>query len=121
MPELSAPVERVHDSFLAAMAEFQAEGRGDPADATMIGHEIRGFGSRWARPAAFAEYVGALRAQALEDTPRPAGFVPSTTLWWVEDDRCDVTNVASRRVIEANGGVFDDQRGVKLRFWVPTS
>lgn len=33
---------------------------------------------------------------------------------------CDDTNVASRRVIEANGGVLEDQRGEKLRFWVPT-
>jgi predicted acetyltransferase len=33
---------------------------------------------------------------------------------------CDDTNVASRRVIEANGGVFDDQRGEKLRYWIPT-
>jgi predicted acetyltransferase len=178
MPELSEPTEHVHESFLAAMAEFQAEGRGDPADATMIGLEIRGFGSRWALPAAFAEYVAALRAQALEDSPRLPGFVPSTTLWWVDGDQylgrlairhrltpnllelgghigydvrpaarlrghatamlraarpvarglgidpalvtCDVTNVGSRRVIEANDGVFEDQRGAKLRFWVPT-
>jgi Predicted acetyltransferase len=34
---------------------------------------------------------------------------------------CDDTNVASRRVIESNGGVFEDQREDKLRFWVPTS
>jgi len=34
---------------------------------------------------------------------------------------CDDTNVGSRKVIEANGGVFENQRGVKLRFWVPTS
>jgi predicted acetyltransferase len=34
---------------------------------------------------------------------------------------CDATNAASRRVIEANGGVFEDRRGDKLRFWVPTS
>ncbi len=33
---------------------------------------------------------------------------------------CDDTNAASRRVIESNGGVFEDQRGDKLRFWVPT-
>jgi predicted acetyltransferase len=33
---------------------------------------------------------------------------------------CDVDNVASRRVIEANGGRLEDQRGVKLRYWVPT-
>ena len=34
---------------------------------------------------------------------------------------CDDDNVASRRVIEANGGVYEDQGGVKLRFWMPTS
>lgn len=33
---------------------------------------------------------------------------------------CDHDNVASRRVIEANGGVFDDRRGEKLRYWVAT-
>jgi predicted acetyltransferase len=33
---------------------------------------------------------------------------------------CNVDNVASRKVIEHNGGVLEDQRGDKLRFWVPT-
>src|SRR4051812_36322160 len=33
---------------------------------------------------------------------------------------CDATNVGSRRVIEANGGVFEDQRAEKLRYWIPT-
>jgi predicted acetyltransferase len=33
---------------------------------------------------------------------------------------CDDTNVASRKVIEAAGGEFEDQRGDKLRFWLPT-
>jgi predicted acetyltransferase len=33
---------------------------------------------------------------------------------------CDTDNVASARVIEAAGGVLEDQRGVKLRYWVPT-
>lgn len=33
---------------------------------------------------------------------------------------CDALNVASRKVIERNGGVQDDQRGEKLRFWAPT-
>ena len=32
---------------------------------------------------------------------------------------CDAENLASRRVIEANGGVLEDQRGHKLRYWVP--
>jgi predicted acetyltransferase len=34
---------------------------------------------------------------------------------------CDADNVASRLVIERNGGVFEDQRGEKLRYWVPTT
>lgn len=33
---------------------------------------------------------------------------------------CDEDNLGSRRVIEANGGVLEDVRGSKLRFWVPT-
>ena len=179
MPELSPPTTRVQGSFGAAMAEFRGEGRGDPTDTSMIGREIREFGPSWALPEGFARYVDWLRSQAREDTPRPDGHVPSTTLWWVQDDHylgrlairhlltphllevgghigydvrpsarrqghatamlraalpvarglgietalvtCDVTNIASRRVIEANGGVFDDQRGEKLRFWVPTA
>ena len=145
----------------------------------MIGRELREFGHRWATPEGFAAYVGWLRSEASEDSPRPEGFVPSTTLWWVEDEEylariairhrltarlleggghigydvrssarrrghatamlraampvarglgitsalvtCDVTNAASRKVIEANGGVLEDRRGEKLRFWVPTT
>jgi predicted acetyltransferase len=178
MPELLPPSTHVHRSFLAAMAEFRAEGRGDPDDATMVGGEIRDFGDRWAAPDAFAAYVDWLRSQVLEETPRPEGFVPSTSLWWVEGDEylgrlairhrltphlleegghigydvrasarrqghatamlraalpltralgiesalvtCDVTNLGSRRVIETNGGVLEDQRGDKLRYWLPT-
>ena len=34
---------------------------------------------------------------------------------------CDDTNTASRRVIEKNGGVLEDVRDGKMRFWVPTA
>jgi predicted acetyltransferase len=34
---------------------------------------------------------------------------------------CDHDNVASRRVIERNAGVLEDERDGKLRYWVPTS
>lgn len=34
---------------------------------------------------------------------------------------CDDDNTASRKVIEANGGVCEDQRGTKLRYRVPTA
>ncbi|MCT9078582.1 GNAT family N-acetyltransferase [Streptomyces fulvoviolaceus] len=33
---------------------------------------------------------------------------------------CDTTNTGSRKVIEANGGEFEDERGGKLRFWIRT-
>jgi predicted acetyltransferase len=80
---LAAPATAVHVSFVAAMEEFAAEGRGGAADDSMIGSDINRFGARWADPAVFAEYVAWLRGQELEDAPRPAGHVPSTTLWWV--------------------------------------
>jgi predicted acetyltransferase len=174
---LTAPVAAVHASFVAAMEEFAAEGRGGADDNSMIGSDISRFGARWADPEVFAEYVAWLRGQALEDAPRPAGHVPSTTLWWVSgaeflgriairhrltpglleygghvgyDVRpsarrrghatrmlaaalpvaaglgidpalvtCDEDNAGSRKVIEASGGVLEDQRGVKLRYWIP--
>src|SRR5512142_2814428 len=168
MVELSTPTVRVRRSFLAAMAEFRSEGRGSPADLTMIGYEIREFGHAWAAtPGGFPRYVQWLVAQAREESPRPEGYVPSTTLWWVEADEylgriairhrltpylreagghigydvrpsarrcghatnmlaaalpvarslgiesalvtCDVDNVASRKVIEKNGGILEDQ------------
>jgi predicted acetyltransferase len=34
---------------------------------------------------------------------------------------CDTDNVGSRRVIEANGGVLEDVRGQKMRYWIRTS
>ena len=34
---------------------------------------------------------------------------------------CDTDNLGSRRVIERCGGVLEDQRRGKLRYWVPTS
>jgi predicted acetyltransferase len=160
------------------MAEFQAEGRGTEGDTSMIGSEIREYGATWTDPAVFDHYASQLRAQALPETPRPSGYVPCTTLWWVDGDRylariairhqlnefllnvgghigydvrpsarrrghatamlraalpvahqlgidralitCDWDNVGSRKTIEANGGIFEDRRGVKPRYWVPT-
>jgi predicted acetyltransferase len=178
MPWLSLPTAAVSSSFRAAMREFAAEGRGGPDDDTMIGAEIRQWQQSWAAPDGFAAFVAALRAQSEEEGRRPAGWVPTTTWWWVDgpdflgriairhrltarlretgghigyDVRptarrrghatamlgavlplaramgidpalvtCDEGNLASRKVIEANGGVLDDEHHGKLRFWVPT-
>jgi predicted acetyltransferase len=179
MPELGPPTTMVHASFLQAMAEFQAEGRGGVDDHSMIGRETRTYASSWGTPAGFERYVADLLAAALEETPRPTGFVPSTTLWYVQGDAylgrlvirhrltpslleegghigydvrptvrrrghatamlhaalpvaqglgidpvlvtCDTDNEPSRKVIVSAGGVLEDQRKGKLRFWVPTS
>jgi predicted acetyltransferase len=179
MPELILPSAHVHASFLNAMDEFTAEGRGARDDHSMVGHELREYGGRWTDPVVFGDYVTGLRDQAHEEAPRAAGLVPSTILWWVSDQEflgrlairhrltrrlldlgghigydvrpaarrrghatamlaralpvaaglgidpvlvtCDDDNTGSRKVIEANGGVFEDQRGVKLRYWIPTT
>lgn len=46
MPELSLPTDKVKESFLAAMAESAAEGRGQRGDGSMVGHEIRDWTGR---------------------------------------------------------------------------
>ena len=179
MPALIPPDARVHRSFVAAMAEFQAEGQGGPRDDSVTGHAIRAYANRWADPAEFALYLRELDDDAREESRRPEGRVPQTTRWWVSGDEylgrisirhrltahlretgghigydirpsarqrghatamlaaaipvarslgitralltSDEDNLASRKVIEANGGVVEDKRSGKVRYWVPTS
>ena len=54
MPQLCPPTTQVHLSFLAAMAEFRAEGRGDSTDNSMIGQDIRAGGGEWSDPVVFS-------------------------------------------------------------------
>jgi predicted acetyltransferase len=77
MPALCPPTVEVWASFVAAMAEFQAEGRDGARDYWQ-------GGERWSTPAHFREYVRWLREQALADSPRPPGYVPATMLWWID-------------------------------------
>lgn len=177
MPQLVLPATAVHRSFVAAMKEFEAEGRA--GDGSSIGKDIEEFGERWQEPDGFAAYVAATRADEREETVRHAGHVACTTLWYVDGDTylgrfairhrlndhlfeqgghigydvrasvrrrghatemlgqglahvrrlgidpvlitCDHWNTASRKVIEGGGGVLEDQRGDKLRYWLPTA
>ncbi|WP_221176943.1 GNAT family N-acetyltransferase [Nocardioides pocheonensis] len=174
MAALVVPDVTLKDSFLAAMAEFAAEGR--TGDGSGIGRDLEDWTGRWETDAGFAAYV-AQRVGERDHVDDP-DWVLCTNLWWVDDqgyvgrmsirhelnewlrevgghigydvrasrrreghatamlaaalpiardlgiDRalltCDDDNVASRLVIERNGGVFEDARGGKLRFWVPT-
>ncbi len=164
-------------SFLEAMDEFVAEGRGEISDDSILGNDLRRFGASWHSPEGFQAYLADLERKSRE--PVPSHWVPSTTLWWVDQSTylgrlsirhrlnqhlremgghigydmrpsarrrghatamlgaalplakalgidpalitCDTTNLASRRVIEKNGGVLEDERHGKLRFWVPCS
>ena len=80
---LEAPSTRFHRSWLNGMAEF--------GDAHIDGS---GLSSKpdldaLAEPAAFASFAERLRADALEETERPAGWVPSTTRWIIVEDGCE--------------------------------
>lgn len=177
MPLLLPPTVSVHQSFLMAMAEFAAEGRGVPDDNSMIGDDLRNHGPSWHDPEVFASYVAEVLAEV--KTPRREGFVNATTLWLIEGEEylgriqlrhelndwlreagghigydvratarrrghasqmlketlpiarglgiesvlitCDPDNAGSRKVIENAGGVLEDERQGKLRYWVTTT
>lgn len=172
MPSLAAPSAQFRSSFVDAMAEFRAEGRGGPDDDTMLGMEYRE--GLWRTADGFDEFTAAFERAAV--TPSQVGWVCCTTWWWCEGstylgrialrheltDRLrqigghigydvrptarrqghatamlaavlpharamgidaallttDTGNTASRKVIEANGGVLKDEVGGVLRYWI---
>ncbi|GAA3094011.1 GNAT family N-acetyltransferase [Streptomyces rectiviolaceus] len=175
-PQLALPTGLVHLSFIAAMEEFRAEGRGGDDDDTTLGRTLRDYGDKWHDPVVFERYVAEVRAATYPAEPLS---VPVTTLWYADgadyfgriairhnvntrflreygghigyDVRptarrrghatamligslpyaralglvsvlvtCDTDNTGSRKVIEAAGGAFEDERGGKLRYWIPT-
>jgi predicted acetyltransferase len=85
VPNLVPPDETLMASYLAAMAEFRAEGRGADDDHSMVGRDLRTHAATWHTPAGFAAYVAGLRTDADPDHPRPDGWVACTTWWWVQD------------------------------------
>jgi len=174
MPALITPDVRLKASFLAAMAEFAAEGRA--GDGSGIGRDLEQWSGRWESDEGFAAYVAEKVAE--RESVVDQDWVLNTNLWWVEGEEylgrmsirhelndwlrevgghigydvrrsrrreghatamlrealaiahdlgiecalltCDEDNVASRIVIERNGGVLEDVRNGKLRYWVPT-
>ena len=83
MPTLTYPALAVQSSFLAAVDEFVAEGL--PPGST-VARAVETYGASWQSEAEFRRFLDDMRAQELEETPRPVNFVPTTTLWWVDGD-----------------------------------
>jgi predicted acetyltransferase len=82
----------------------------------MPGREIYEHASRRADPAEFARPSARERGHA---TAMLAAALPVARGLGIGHAlvTCDDDNLASRKVIEANGGVLEDQRAVKLRYW----
>ena len=114
MPELLMPSTAAHTSFLAAMAEFRAEGRGTPDDNSMIGHDHQDFASTWVTREGFAAYVDHVLADSREDSPRPAGYVPQTTWWCLEGadylGRISLRHRLTPHLLEVGGHIGYDVR-----------
>lgn len=108
MPELIVPDIRVHASYIAAMEEFRAEGRGAPGEISSIALSIREYGDRWHDPEVFAEYVS--RVQSL--TPDPIALC--TTLWYVDGDHY-LGRLAIRHELTPPWGRFIGHIGYDVR------
>ena len=96
------------------MDEFRAEGRGVTGDHSEIGHYLRDQPDAWSSDDAFRAFAEEVRAKRLEETPRPAGYVPSTELWWVEDavvlGRVGIRHRLSPALLEMGGHIGYDVR-----------
>ena len=115
MPELVLPTASVRESFLEAMDEFVAEGAENSQTAAWIERNAPG----WQDPAAFEAFCEAVRADALEETPRPQAHVPCTTLWWVDGDdylgRIAIRHRLTDFLLEVGGHIGYDVRPTRRR------
>ena len=81
------PALAYHASFLAALAEYHAEGRHLELDAVALADEeefaryVAALNADVERPGESARFIA--RLTGTEPEAYPDGYVPQTTLWWV--------------------------------------
>jgi predicted acetyltransferase len=149
---LVLPGPAFREDWLAGIAEFQAEGRHGDIDIDSYG-QVRPYaysvpqttfwvvdGKAWIGRVSIRHWlddrllrIGGHIGYEIRPSKRRQGYgrealrlaLPEARKLGIERAlvTCDDTNIGSRRIIEANGGVFEDsqpyENGVKLRFWVP--
>jgi predicted acetyltransferase len=115
LPETPRPEGKVADTILWWVEGDEYLGR------LSIRHELtdglRNFGGHIGyvvRPSARRRGNASAMLAAALPIARDLGIDPALLT-------CDADNAGSRRVIESSGGIFEDQRDDKLRFWVPTN
>ena len=110
MPELVPPDRRYHRSFAAAVAEFLAEG----VNPDHYRVELQD-------PDVFADWLEVLAEEGRPDAkPRFEGWVPQTTLWWVDEDEEYIGRVAIRHrltepLLQFGGHIGYDVRSSRRR------
>lgn len=114
MAQLVVPHAGVHASFVAAMAEFRAEGRGGRRDDTVLGSEIREIATVWVSAGGFSVYLEGIRQQADPTAPRPVGWVPASTWWWTSGTeflgRIQVRHELTDHLLQVGGHIGYDVR-----------
>jgi len=122
--ELVEPDVRYEASYRAAMREYAAEGRGDEGEALEVRTELtdalRRYGGHVGyaiRPSARRQGHGTTALRLALERCRAIGLARVLVT-------CDETNAASRRIIEANGGVLEDlvvlqgRPARTMRYWI---
>jgi predicted acetyltransferase len=110
---LVEPDPRLQASYLEALDELAAEGNSHYLDLVHPpepGYAGATYTSRTLRdPVTFAEFCAHSIALARPETPRPAGWVPSTSLWAVRDDqvvgRVSLRHALTPWLIEVGGHI----------------
>jgi predicted acetyltransferase len=103
MPALVPPTTLVHRSFVEALEESA----GDPM--YLLGARFTNWQADLVEPDRFATYVAEMQADALEQSPRPEGYVPATVLWYVEGDeflgRLSIRHRLTPQLLELGGHI----------------